>query len=550
MPDTENLAPPRSERVFEALRLFTDQLLAEPAVRRQLRDLFGRLLEALGPDESDDGKAAPAPTETVELSESDTICFGTEETQFIQPAGAPPDVLSSQEALRKLKWAQSSDSRLSSEERQVVAQKAEAAGEFTGRPVTWRAVPDTELAWIPKRCRIKAAACRWKLERRRMLEAGKSFAEDIEPRDASLIAEAKQLPDCFLWMNYQEGSSGESTAPWDTLADAFEALADAVAALEEAHPAANDVPDLFHEALDLAAAAQSALRIAARAVHYDDEPEQDRAYNWLKRTAAERGQYIGRHMRVDDPADPTQSAELRRRIVEFRQRLETRKGFDKFRKKRLGTLKHHAGLIRTDRDGDQSYNWQKVIATVDELVAHGEHPSSKEIRQHLLPIFEDFPAGDLPPTVEQVLHEIDRFLSEHPDEEPETSATKLTREVQEVARRLAGKSIVLIGGVRKPGHVAALKEAFRLKDVVWVPTREHQSVTKFEPYVRQPDVAVVVLAIRWTSHSYGEVKDYCDQYGKPFVRLKAGYNPVQVAAHILEQVSDRLPVDSPNAESA
>ena len=66
----------------------------------------------------------------------------------------------------------------------------------------------------------------------------------------------------------------------------------------------------------------------------------------------------------------------------------------------------------------------------------------------------------------------------------------------------------------------------------------------------QPDVALVVLAIRWTSHSYGVVKAYCDQYGKPFVRLKAGYNPTQVAAHILDQVSDQLPSSKPQSESA
>jgi hypothetical protein len=49
-----------------------------------------------------------------------------------------------------------------------------------------------------------------------------------------------------------------------------------------------------------------------------------------------------------------------------------------------------------------------------------------------------------------------------------------------------------------------------------------------------------VLAIRWSSHSYGDVKQFCDQYGKPLVRLPAGYNPNQVAVHILSQCSDRL----------
>ena len=300
----------------------------------------------------------------------------------------------------------------------------------------------------------------------------------------------------------------------------------------------------------LTAEAQSAVRSGAREVNYEDEPEQDRTYNWLKRTAAERGQYISRHMRVDDPADPTKSADLLRRIREFRERFDARRNADKTRRKRMGQLKYVAGQIQQEPAADQSYNWQKLIAAIDELVESGEPPSSKEIRKHLLPILDDMPAGDLPARVELVLREIDRFLGDNPGEEPPTaSTTRITPAIASVAERLKGRSIVLIGGIRKPGHVQALKDAFQLKDVVWVPTREHQSVTKFEPYIRQPDVAVVVLAIRWTSHSYGEVKDYCDSYGKPFVRLKAGYNPSQIAAHILEQVSDQLPAPA-QSESA
>jgi hypothetical protein len=65
-------------------------------------------------------------------------------------------------------------------------------------------------------------------------------------------------------------------------------------------------------------------------------------------------------------------------------------------------------------------------------------------------------------------------------------------------------------------------------------------VTVFEPAVARPGVAVVLLAIRWASHSYGDVKDYCDKYGKPMVYLTGGYNPNQVAHQILAQVGDRL----------
>ena len=44
----------------------------------------------------------------------------------------------------------------------------------------------------------------------------------------------------------------------------------------------------------------------------------------------------------------------------------------------------------------------------------------------------------------------------------------------------------------------------------------------------------------WASHSYGEVKSFCEQYGKPLVRLPAGYSPNQVAAQILRQSSEQL----------
>jgi hypothetical protein len=51
---------------------------------------------------------------------------------------------------------------------------------------------------------------------------------------------------------------------------------------------------------------------------------------------------------------------------------------------------------------------------------------------------------------------------------------------------------------------------------------------------------VVLLAIRWSSHSFGDVKRFCDQFGKPLVRLPAGYSPNQVAVQILAQCSAQL----------
>jgi hypothetical protein len=53
-------------------------------------------------------------------------------------------------------------------------------------------------------------------------------------------------------------------------------------------------------------------------------------------------------------------------------------------------------------------------------------------------------------------------------------------------------------------------------------------------------MALVLLAVRWSSHSFGEVRQSCDRHGKPLVRLPGGYNPNQVAAQILSQCGERL----------
>ena len=99
---------------------------------------------------------------------------------------------------------------------------------------------------------------------------------------------------------------------------------------------------------------------------------------------------------------------------------------------------------------------------------------------------------------------------------------------------------MLIGGLRRPEAQGSLRAALGLKELIWIGTREHQSIRGFEAAVARPEVAVVLLAIRWSSHAFGDVKQYCDRHGKPLVRLPGGYSPNQVAAQILAQCSGQL----------
>jgi hypothetical protein len=146
-----------------------------------------------------------------------------------------------------------------------------------------------------------------------------------------------------------------------------------------------------------------------------------------------------------------------------------------------------------------------------------------------------------------VLREIDRFKAQQAPQAEMRAAAAPSPDVVQVSRLLQGRSAVLIGGDRRPNAHQALKTALGLAELEWIETREHESLEPFEAYVARPDVALVLLAIRWASHSYGDVKMYCEKHGKPLVRLPGGYNPNQVAAQVLAQCSQRLMSAAPSA---
>lgn len=115
-----------------------------------------------------------------------------------------------------------------------------------------------------------------------------------------------------------------------------------------------------------------------------------------------------------------------------------------------------------------------------------------------------------------------------------------THEVEEVAALVGGRSIVFIGGHRRPESEQVLKEAFNLQDVIWIATKKHESVKRFEAQIARPDVAVVALLTRLSSHSFSGVREFCDRHAKPLVWLPGGYNKNAVAAQIMDQCSQRL----------
>lgn len=401
-------------------------------------------------------------------------------------------------------------------------------------------IHDDELLNIEKRCQLKAEATRWRIERAKLLAGGVDKETFIIPRDREIIARAKQLPECFLWMHQHEVSLDYEAELYEDVAGSFEALAHAVATVRELLEAADEFPDEFEESLRLLAEAQSAVRSATSDLEVQVESDQIKTYRWLRETLGVRRIYVDRYMKVNDRADYSRWEELNQRIGELDGRWNELRSSQKQRKRLIGNLRYVCGEIRKSTD-DNAHLWDKVVVTIEELLRLGERASNREIREHLLPIFGEIPEDlEISPEVQSVLDEIDRYIASRPELDDTASAAVVTPEVAEVNKLLQGTSMVLVGGERRRPAEDALRRAFGLKELKWAAARDHESLSRFEPAIADPDVSVVLLAIRWSSHSYGGVKDYCDQYGKLLVRLPGGYHQNRVAAEILQQVGDRL----------
>jgi hypothetical protein len=174
-------------------------------------------------------------------------------------------------------------------------------------------------------------------------------------------------------------------------------------------------------------------------------------------------------------------------------------------------------------------------------VLAGLPPSDKGLREALLPVLDRLPTGpDVPAGLRLAVREVEKFRQSRPLPEATTEGPEPGALVREARKLLAGRSVVLIGGEARRGAKEALERALGSKEVIWLRGKDYRSYLDFEPFVARPDVAVVVLAIRWSSHSFGEIRSLCERYGKPLVRLPGGYNPNQVAQQVVTQAGKRL----------
>lgn len=510
----------------------------DPQFRLQLRKLANAILEATDVPQQDITASADATEPVLIAAEVIEERLPASEAKPVVPLEAEQRVPqlsdTSFEVLPELTLGQA----------KPIAEVQSPASEYQS---SWAPTTDADLPLIEKRCRLKAEGAKWAATRERLQKEGASYQNEIAPLNGDIISRAKPIPDCFLWMCHPTGPSPTNLNLWEDVAGCFEAVADVLSLLRQLQARSEDGQAVFENSLDLLAEAQSALRRAIGAIGGPTDNDLVRVFEWLKETASSNHIFIQRFMRINDPADPTQWSNLATRIEALESQWQQNQKRTKERRKLIGNVRYKLSQLPDGAESDHD-QWRQIIAIVEELLNDGLPPSNSELRELLLQKIDCLPdLSDLPNGFQSVMREIDRYLAARPQSESAPDALP-TKDITEVRSRLKNRSMVLIGGVRRPSHYQSLKDAFGLKELIWIETKEHQSFADFEPSVSHPDVAVVVLAIRWSSHVFGNVNEFCDRYNKPLTRLTTGFNPNQVAAQIMNQCGKRLPVQAPEKE--
>lgn len=390
---------------------------------------------------------------------------------------------------------------------------------------------------ILQRLALKHEAARLALE-----HIEKDAAGELQPPwkrlFAGLIDKARKQPNCYLWMCHRMHANREAAA-WRALLDCLQAMRRALNLVQTL------LKDSTHEeklatALAMLAEAKSVLFIIAQEEFGVSDADAYDTHEFICDTGYDRRVFVQRHMTADDVADPAQIPVLLDRIAEMEYALSQEKDALARRRQLLNQARYEIKKACETPDESASH-WCKVMEVLSALLDAGMPPSNSDLRGLLLPVLDQLPDAELMPSNEafrRVLREIDAHEARREQTSLPVQAAPqvVTVEVERVRAALKDGVVVIIGGDCRHESRRSIMRAFQLKDLNWIVTRPHETSSQFESAVARQEVRAVLLAIRWSSHSYGDVKAFCDRYNKPLVRLPRGYGINQIAHDICQQM--------------
>lgn len=390
-----------------------------------------------------------------------------------------------------------------------------------------------DLGLVEERARLKAESCRFFIERRR--DRGDPVREPaLKARMDAMIATAKSMPDCFLWVlwPHQEQVADdrllEIAACYDALAESVALCARAVAT--DGRFSEGEVQQAFQ----LLAEATSALRASLGVTWLtSDDIDQEETHIWLRRESLSRGVFVERYMKIDDPASPEGAGEViteaKRLIAMEEARLKRSRKVDQL----LNKAVYHARRIRNDAQPDR-HDFETINWVMEELRTSGIGPTNARVAEFR----ESIEGIEFPP--DMMRHEHLSFESRRIEARSTKAGDNWSDRVAEVRLLLNGGRIVIIGGEPRQDAISRLESAFGVT-VEWVELAEHGSSARIKAPIERPNTRVVLLLIKLTGHLHADEARECARSASvPCVNIEAGYNPNMVAEQVLAQARERL----------
>jgi hypothetical protein len=418
----------------------------------------------------------------------------------------------------------------------AVSPRAEAAGPV-GRPVE---LPTSiDLPIMQQRCELKAEAFRFAIDRN---AAGRPREAYDAERYEALRARADTMQPCYLW-----GISGETARLDEGTLECCEGccrnLATAIGLAVGFDPGGGSA-----EVLGLLAEAQSAVWAALLAAGANrPDPDQQRVWSWV-RSRAGILQIRLEHLSSERLADPGAWRGLHSRLAAAGERLRERAQLAKRRQAALNKVRYHVEQLGGSEDDETLRHWSKVTEGIAEFLRSGGAASDRDLVGLLLGVADQVPEGVAETELRLVLPYVDeRAAAEEESGADAPPERAVTEEVLRARALLRGRVLVLIGGKCRPLSKRQIERELELRELRWISSDPHESISRFEPDVAHRETDAVLLAIRWSSHSFEGVKEMCDRAGKPFIRLPAGYGVNQIAHQVLDQQGERLAAAGPRA---
>ncbi len=400
-----------------------------------------------------------------------------------------------------------------------------------------------DLGLIAERCGLKAVACRSFIRRRSTAAMSPEEDRCIEEMHG-LIDTAKSMRECLLWMFFREYRHPDD--------DAMERIArwyDAHAAAARLMKGLDASPRLrrrdLERAMQLFAHANSGLRRVLEATWLTrPDVDQQEGHLWLRWETKVRSVLVERYMRMDDPAEPDSVEELAEKLEAFAHEIEDREKREASIEQSLRRVRYHAESLADGGSFDPGHDWERVESSLAELERAGVLPTDARVTTAIEELAEVEVDSDVPGARSGAALAALRELVEQAEaeERDEPSAKRQWSErVLEVRRLLTGRRVVVVGGEERHEAVERFVDAFGLAGVDWVTLTEHGSSAAIRAPIEREDTALVLILIKLTGHLHAdEAKRYAKAAGKPFVLLKAGYNPERVALAVCNQASEQL----------